>query len=300
MGAGGVVPPPCSFTPTQAPCHRQAPITQTESHRDTSAPTQACQLPTTPQHSMVGGQHGRSAHAAPSPSSHHRHGGKCTPEHNAVIGTCGHTRGRSSPVCCAGMAVGGGSAARLWEVSHRSGDQPGSHHTHGAHTCSSAHTYEDSTARISTRMPTRTLCTISWLAQSRAARGERSWPWGASSASPWTPLGPSTASTPSGSNPTWPPGSLGSVLHPPSPATSPPSPRAGAGMCVDGRWGGKAGGKPEGREGRGDNAGQVRATDSSPSNRQPRWPRRMVAWQRRLTWQHSLGQGSICSAGDVN
>ena len=57
MGAGGVVPPPCSFTPTQGPCHRQAPVTHTESHRDTSAPTQARQLPTVPQRPVVGGQH---------------------------------------------------------------------------------------------------------------------------------------------------------------------------------------------------------------------------------------------------
>lgn len=57
IGAGGVVPPPCSFTPTQAPCHRQAPVTHTESHRDISAPTQAHQLPTVPQRPVVGGQH---------------------------------------------------------------------------------------------------------------------------------------------------------------------------------------------------------------------------------------------------
>lgn len=55
-GRGGVVPPPCSCTPTQAPCHRQAPVTHAESHHDTSAPTQARQPPTAPQRPVVGGQ----------------------------------------------------------------------------------------------------------------------------------------------------------------------------------------------------------------------------------------------------
>ena len=86
MGAGGgVVPSPCSFTPTQAPCHRQAPLTHAESHHDTSVPMQAHQRPTAPR--GRGPAHRRGAHAAPSPSLRCRRRGTCTPQHDAVIGT---------------------------------------------------------------------------------------------------------------------------------------------------------------------------------------------------------------------
>lgn len=56
---------------------------------------------------------------------------------------------------------------------------------------------------------------------------------------------------------------------------------------------------------KGEHAGQrARATNFSLSNRRLHWqlrqPHGKAAWQRRLTWQRSPGQGSICSAGDVN
>lgn len=95
-----------------------------------------------------GPAHRRRAHTAPGPSSCRRHGGTHAPEHDAAVGTCGHTRGGSSPVCRAGTAAGGGSAAGLWEVSHHGGDQPGSHHTHVMHTHARTHVHLHTHARM--------------------------------------------------------------------------------------------------------------------------------------------------------
>ena len=196
MGAGGGGTPTLQLhahAGTVSPTGTRYTRRVTPRHKHAHAGTPASHCATAPR--GRGPAHRHCAHAAPGPSSRCRHGGTCTPEHDAAVGTCGDTHGGSSPVCRAGSAAGGCSAAGLWEVSHCSGDQPGSHHTRTMHTHahvhSCAHTYNYSAAYTSTHVSThthmhtlslyRTPCLSppaplrgSRTARSCAARGERS------------------------------------------------------------------------------------------------------------------------------
>lgn len=319
-----MAPPPCSFTPTQAPCHRQAPVTHAESHRDTSAPTQACQLPTAPQRPVVGGQHTGAVPTQP-------------PAPPRAAGMGGHTHpSTTQPLARVGTravgAVLSAALAQLLAVALQPGfgrsrttagiSRAPTTHTRCTrmHMCSSAHACKDSTACMSTRVPahTRSLCTARppHLPQPHFGVPGLPGPVGSTPCSdgPHLPFprplcDPHSTSTtrtrcpPHGLSPTRPPGSPGLILRPDPPIPGHPEwwgDAQGAAACGGGRWGGKSGGTG-GMRGKGDCAGQQESHRLQPEQQAAAVaPREGVPAAAALTWQRSPGQGSICSAGHVN
>lgn len=275
-GPGGVVPPPCSFTPTQAPCHRQAPVTHavTPQHKRAHASTPAPHCAAAPRGRGPARRH--CAHAAPGPSLCCRHGGHAHPSTMQPLARVGtHVVGAVLSATLAQLlALALQPGFRRSHTTAGISQAPTTHtrctrtHVH-AHvfTCTHIKLLNCTRKHACAHTHAHSLCTAHPTCLPQPHSGAPGLPGTVlptgsppGSDRPWQPqvqphmplfpdpsvtqMGPEPpAPAPPGPSPTWPPGSLGLILHPQPPQVSlSPNPSQEAGVCRDGRWGGKVGG----------------------------------------------------------